>query len=280
MDANTWFITGVSSGFGRELSKQLLEMGKTVIGTVRHEESAADLIREYPDTFDCQILDVTDPDCIRSVVEQAWGDHGRIDVLISNAGYGLWGCVEEYSESQLDHIVATDLVGAMKVIKAFVPHMRMQNAGRIIQISSFAGQVPCGGSSTYNATKFGIEGFCEALSKEIAPFGIGVTIVEPGGVRTNFRKNSVIAENILPEYEHCHNFLTFLPKVDEAAGDVVRMSTHIIESVSVEPAPARMVFGNGALNAIVKTLKSRLEDVESQRAMAASTDYVYGETRI
>lgn len=275
MSKKTWLITGVSSGFGLEMTKQLLEKGDTVIGTVRNTEKVKELIENYPVTFDCKILDVTDVAAVGAVVDNAWKEHEKVDVVISNAGYGLFGAAEELTDDEVDHIVATNLVGSIKLIRSALPHMRKQNNGRIIQISSYGGQVAYPSNSMYHATKFGIEGFCEAVAQEVAQFNIGVTIVEPGGARTEFRYGSAKVANLMPEYETCHGFLNMLnPANGLAVGDPVKMASRMIESVEKTPAPLRMVLGSQALDATITRLKERIADYETQTELAASTDIV------
>lgn len=177
----TWLITGVSSGFGYEMTKLSLERGDTVVGTVRSKSKVEALLAQYSDTFDCRILDVTDVPAVHKTVDEAFAAHGKIDVVVSNAGYGLFGAAEELSDAEIDHIIATDLVGSIQLIRSALPHMRKQGGGRIIQISSYGGQVAYAANSMYHACKFGIEGFCESVAQEVAKFGIGMTIVEPGG---------------------------------------------------------------------------------------------------
>lgn len=271
--AKTFLITGVSSGFGYEMTKQLLERGDRVIGTVRSTVRIEPLLRQYPDTFDCRILDVTDVPAVQRLVRDSFAEYGRIDVVISNAGYGLFGCVEELSDEEIDHILATNLVGSIQLLKTAVPFMRRQGGGRLIQLSSYGGQVAFAANSMYHATKFGIEGFCEALAQEVAQFNIGVTIVEPGGARTEFRYGSAKVAKLMPEYESCHGFLNMLDASKGLApGDPVKMASRIIESVDKEPAPLRMVLGSQALAATLERLKARIADYETQTELAASTD--------
>jgi len=181
MAQRTWLITGVSSGFGRQLTEQLLERGDRVIGTVRNTGKVADLHEHYPDAFRVEVLDVTDTAAMRTVVERSFAELGRIDVIVSNVGYGLYGAAEELSDEQINHIIATNLLAPIQLIRAAVPHLRAQGGGRVIQISSYGGQVSFASNSLYHATKWGIEGFVESVAQEVAPFGIGMTIVEPGG---------------------------------------------------------------------------------------------------
>jgi NAD(P)-dependent dehydrogenase (short-subunit alcohol dehydrogenase family) len=279
MPQRTWFITGVSSGFGRHITDQLLNRGDRVIGTVRDTRKVTDLIKRYPQAFHAEVLDMTDTAAIRDLVERSFAQHGRIDVIISNAGYGLFGAAEELTDEQVEHIVATNLVGPIHLIRAALPHLRAQGGGRVIQISSYGGQVAFPGNSMYHATKWGIEGFVESVAQEVAPFGIGMTIVEPGGARTEFRYGSAQVAKLMPIYDQtpAHSFLRMLdPKSAPAPGDPARMAARIIESVDVEPAPLRIVLGSQALESTITTLRNRIASFEAQTQLATSTDFPPG----
>jgi NAD(P)-dependent dehydrogenase (short-subunit alcohol dehydrogenase family) len=280
MAQRTWFITGVSSGFGRQLTDQLLERGDRVVGTVRDTGKIADLLSRYPKAFFAEVLDVTDTAAVHVVVDRAFSQLGRIDVIVSNAGYGLFGAAEELTDKQVDHMIATNLVGSIQLIRSALPHLRNQGGGRIIQISSYGGQVAFPGNSMYHATKWGIEGFVEAVAQEVAPFGIGMTIIEPGGARTEFRYGSAQVANLTPIYDQtpAHSFVRMLdPKNGLAPGDPARMAARIIESVGVNPAPLRVVLGSQALASTISTLRKRIVDFEAQTELAASTDFPSGE---
>lgn len=275
----TWIITGVSSGFGYELTKQLLASGDRVIGTIRKEEDkekVADFLKY--ENYDAPLLDVTNIDRVKEVVDNVAQKYGRIDCIVSNAGYGLFGAAEELSMDEVNKIIATNLTGSIAFIKAALPYMRKQQSGRIIQISSYGGQVAYPSNSLYHATKFGVEGFCESIAQEVAKFGIGVTIVEPGGARTEFRYGSAHVANLMEEYDHVHDFLNMLDKSKGLApGDPAKMATRIIESVDVNPAPLRMVLGSQALKATIERLEARIADYKTQTDLAASTDIKEGE---
>ncbi|SEI39955.1 NADP-dependent 3-hydroxy acid dehydrogenase YdfG [Azotobacter beijerinckii] len=280
MSKRTWLITGVSSGFGRQLTGQLLERGDCVVGTVRDTGKVTDLIERYPEAFHAEVLEVTDTAAIREVVERSFARLGRIDVIIGNAGYGLFGAAEELTDEQIEHIVATNLVGSIQLIRAALPHLRAQGGGRIVQISSYGGQVAFPGNSMYHATKWGIEGFVESVAQEVASFGIGMTIVEPGGARTEFRYGSAQVATLMPVYNDtpAHGFLRMLdPQNAPAPGDPARMAARIIESVDVEPAPLRLVLGSQALESTLSTLRKRIAGFEAQAELAASTDFPPGE---
>jgi NAD(P)-dependent dehydrogenase (short-subunit alcohol dehydrogenase family) len=280
MAHRTWLITGVSSGFGRHLTEQLLERGDRVVGTVRSTGKVGDLAERYPGAFRPEVLDVTDTPAVRAIVDRAFTELGQIDVIVSNAGYGLFGAAEELTDAQVEHIIATNLVGSIALIRAALPQLRAQGNGRIIQISSYGGQVAFAGNSLYHATKWGIEGFVESVAAEVAPFGIGMTIVEPGGARTEFRYGSAQVAAPMAEYDEtpAHAFARLLdPRNGLAPGDPARMAARIIESVDVDPAPLRLVLGSQALQTTIDTLAQRIEGFEAQRDLAASTDFPAGE---
>lgn len=271
----TWFITGVSSGFGREIAEQLLLLGHNVIGTVRDRSGIQELLQTWPASFRAPVLDVTDSQAIYSTIKQAWAEFGKIDVVISNAGYGLFGAAEELSEEQIRHITNTNLLGSIHLIRGFLPYMRQAGGGRIIQISSYGGQVAFPGNSMYHATKWGIEGFVESVAQEVAAFNIGMTIIEPGGARTEFRYGSARVAKLMPDYDStpAHAFLKMLDTENGLApGDPSKMATRIIESADINPAPLRIVLGSQALESTLSVLQQRIADFETQRAVAASTD--------
>ncbi|MBB3676209.1 SDR family oxidoreductase [Modestobacter versicolor] len=271
----TWLVTGVSSGFGRQLAEQLLARGDRVAGTVRRPEAVADLVEAHGDAFSVHLLDLTDTDRIREVVDAAHAWAGRLDVVVSNAGYGLFGAAEELTDEQVRHQLDTNLLGSIQLIRAALPHLRAAGGGRVLQLSSSAGQVAWPGSSLYNAAKWGIEGFCEAVAAEVAPFGVGVTIVEPGGARTDFGHGGLRFADPLAAYDGSpaaavRAFRDGGPP--GVVGDPARMAAAMIASVDQHPAPLRLVLGTDAWTAVTATLEARLAAVLPQREVAASTD--------
>jgi NAD(P)-dependent dehydrogenase (short-subunit alcohol dehydrogenase family) len=275
MPQRTWFITGVSSGFGRAMAEQLLGRGDRVAGTVRTPEAVADLVSRYNNRFWVAQLDLTDTAAIRGVVDQAFGDTGRIDVVVNNAGYGLFGAAEELTDEQIRHIIDTNLIGSIQVTRAALPHLRAQQGGRIIQLSSFGGQAAFPGGSMYHATKWGIEGFTEAVGQEVAPFGIEVTIVEPGGARTQFRYGSSQLGPRLDAYEDTPAAgIRAIVEGGQAVppGDPEKMAAAMIASVDQSPAPRRLVLGSDSYGIITKALADRLADIEPQKDSAAVSD--------
>jgi NAD(P)-dependent dehydrogenase (short-subunit alcohol dehydrogenase family) len=272
----TWFITGASRGVGRALTTLLLDRGDRVAATARNPEALADLRR---DTLWRAALDVRDAEAVRRTVDRAFADLGRIDVVVSNAGYGLFGAAEEVTDEELVRQVDTNLVGSVQLARAVVPHLRAQGGGRIVQVSSSGGQVASPAMSVYHATKWGIEGFYESAAAELAPFGIEVTLVEPGGVRTDFAGGSMAMADPLPAYADgpVGQIRTLLAAHPEAAraqipGDPAKVAAAIAASADTTPAPKRLTLGSDAYDQITAALRDRLTALESQKDLAMSTD--------
>lgn len=271
----TWLITGISSGFGRVMAEKLLAAGDRVAGTLRNLAVADDLKARFGDRLWLATLDLTHTDEIRPTVDAAWAAMGRIDVVVSNAGYGLLGAVEELTDAQVRHQIDTNLLGSIQLVRAALPHLRAQGGGRILQLSSLGGQVTIPGSSLYHATKWGIEGFIESVAQEVAVFGIGCTIVEPGGARTDFRNRSAVVAPCIPAYDASPSRRLNRILDDTSIlspGDPTRMVDAMIASVAQNPAPLRLVLGSDSYSLITKALTDRLAQLEAQRELACSTD--------
>jgi len=275
MAQRNWLITGVSSGFGREMAEQLLNRGDGVAGTTRDLSALDDLKAEHGDRLWLARLDVTDTQGIQQVVKDAFAAFGRIDVVVSNAGYGLFGAAEELTDDQVAHQLKTNLAGSIHLVRAVLPFLRKQGGGRILQLSSMGGQAALPGGSLYNATKWGIEGFLDAVSQEVGVFGIGCTLVEPGGARTNFRYGSSRLAPKIDAYDaspasYARRMLeegTSLP-----IGDPAKMVRLMIDSVNQHPAPKRLALGSDAYTLMHKQLSERLAELEAQKELAFSTD--------
>lgn len=271
----TWFITGTSSGFGRLLTEKLLARGDRVAATVRKSEALADLKAGHRDRLWIATLDVTDTEAMQRTIDKAFLDLGRIDVIVSNAGYGLFGAAEELGDDQIRHLIDTNLIGSIQLIRTVLPHLRKQGGGRILQISSEGGQMAYPGFSLYHATKWGIEGFVESVRQEVAPFGIAFTIVEPGPTRTNFAAGLVSAEPAVA-YENTpvgNLRQAFAEGQFDVKGDPEKMVEAMIASVEQIPAPRRLTFGAAAYASISSALRSRLTELEDQRDAALSMDF-------
>ncbi|MBE1710828.1 MULTISPECIES: SDR family oxidoreductase [Mesorhizobium] len=272
----TWFITGASSGFGRQLTELLLERGDRVAATVRKPDALHDLATKYGERLWVGILDVTDSSAVRDIVGKAFAELKRIDVVVSNAGYALFGAAEEVADAQIERQIDTNLVGSISVARAVIPHLRQQGGGRIVQISSSVGQSAYPTMGVYAATKWGIEGFYEGTIPEIAPFGIEVTLVEPGASRTNFASSSADAGQILDVYDQTPvgDFRRLVASAGLAMfpGDPRKVASAIIASAEQTPAPRRLTLGSDAYALVHTALTERLAALESQKALARSTD--------
>jgi NAD(P)-dependent dehydrogenase (short-subunit alcohol dehydrogenase family) len=282
MTQRTWLITGVNSGFGRLMTEALLERGDRVAGTVRKLDAMDDLKTKYGERLWLANLDMTDLPAVRSVVEKAFAELGTIDVIVSNAGYGLFGAAEELSDDQVVHQLATNLSGPIQLIRAALPHLRAQGGGRIIGLSTYGGQAALPGGSLYHASKWGLEGFLDSISQELAPFKIGISIVEPGGARTNFRFGGAQLGTQLEAYKGTpaamvHTMIKDMSRLPP--GDPAKMAKVIIGSVDQNPAPKRIALGSDAYGAIHKALTDRLSALEAQREVAFSTDFPKDEQR-
>ena len=270
-----WFITGVNSGFGRLMTEALLERGDRVAGTVRKLDAMNDLKAKYGDRLWLANLDMTDLPAVRNVVEKAFAELGTIDVIVSNAGYGLFGAAEELSDEQVTHQLATNLFGPIQLIRAALPHLRAQGGGRIIGLSTYGGQAALPGGSLYHASKWGLEGFLDSIAQELAPFKIGVTIIEPGGARTNFRFGGAQLGTQLEAYKGTPAAMVHAMIKDTSRlppGDPTKMAKVIIDGVELNPAPKRIALGSDAYGAIHKALTDRLAVLEAQKELAFSTD--------
>jgi NAD(P)-dependent dehydrogenase (short-subunit alcohol dehydrogenase family) len=283
MTQRTWLITGVNSGFGRLMTEALLEGGDRVAGTVRRLDAMNDLKAKYGERLWLANLDMTDLPAIRSVVNKAFAELGTIDVIVSNAGYGLFGAAEELSDEQVAHQLSTNLFGPIQLIRAALPHLRAQGGARIIGLSTYGGQAALPGGSLYHASKWGLEGFLDSIAQELAPFKIGVSIIEPGGARTNFRIGGAQLGTQLEAYKGTpaatvHTMIKDTSRLPP--GDPAQMAKVIIGSVDQNPAPKRIALGSDAYGAIHKALTDRLSSLEAQRELAFSTDFPKDEQRV
>jgi NAD(P)-dependent dehydrogenase (short-subunit alcohol dehydrogenase family) len=283
MTQRTWLITGVNSGFGRLITEALLERGDRVAGTVRKLEAMNDLKAKYGDRLWLANLDMTELPAVRSVVNKVFAELGTIDVIVSNAGYGLFGAAEELSDEQVAHQLATNLFGPIQLIRAALPHLRAQGGGRIIGLSTYGGQAALPGGSLYHASKWGLEGFLDSIAQELASFRIGVSIIEPGGARTNFRFGGAQLGTQLEAYKGTPAAIVHTMIKDTSRlppGDPAKMAKVIIDSVDQDPAPKRIALGSDAYGVIHKALTDRLSALEAQREIALSTDFPKEEQRV
>jgi NAD(P)-dependent dehydrogenase (short-subunit alcohol dehydrogenase family) len=272
--SKTWLVTGTSSGLGRVMTERLLDRGDRVAATVRHEDALADLQQKHRESLRVMRLDLTDSDGIRAAVDQAFRHFGRIDVVVSNAAYGLVGAAEELTDAQIDHQIATNLTGSIQLIRAVLPHLRQQGGGRIVQISSEGGQMAYPSFSLYHATKWGIEGFVESVAQEVAPFGIDFMIAEPGPTATNFGAGIVMASPLIVYEETPAGAVrrAVSERTFEIKGDAGRTVNALIAAADSVKPPFRLPLGSTAYISLTRELGRRLTEIEAQRDVALSAD--------
>lgn len=276
MKNKIWLITGISSGLGKALTEAVIEKGDFVIGTFRNESQVAEFNKKNIKNAKAILLDITDESNIDNSIEKIISKFGKIDVLVNNAGMGFVGAVEETSMQEVRSVFEPNFFGTLKLTQAVLPFMRKEKNGHIVQISSHGGIKAFAGFGIYNASKFALEGFSEAMAQEVAPLGIKVSIIEPGPFRTNFAGNGLgQVENQIDDYsETAGAFSTKLKGVDgKQEGDPIKASKAIIDLVNSENPTLRLPLGKVALKTIGMKLESLKADVEKNREIAENAVY-------
>jgi NAD(P)-dependent dehydrogenase (short-subunit alcohol dehydrogenase family) len=269
MTSKVWFITGTSKGFGRVWAEAALERGDKVAATARDVSTLHELVARHGDAVLPLALDVTDRDADIAAVQEAHAHFGRLDVVVNNAGYGLFGMVEEVSEQQARAQLETNLFGALWITQAALPIMREQRSGHIIQVSSIGGVNAFPTLGLYHASKWGLEGFSQALAGEVAPFGINVTLVEPGGFGTDWSGPSAVVAETIPAYaEHKEALNRSFAERRSHSGDPLATGPAILELVDADEPPLRVFFGEGALDLTRAEYESRIETWEAWQDLA------------
>jgi NAD(P)-dependent dehydrogenase (short-subunit alcohol dehydrogenase family) len=271
-----WFITGTSSGFGRELAEEVLAQGGKVVATARKTETVVDLVEKYPETARAVRLDVTKPEEVRGAIDAAVQEFGRIDVLVNNAGYGSMGAIEEFSDEQIRRQFETNFFGAVDIIRAAIPVLRRQNSGHIINFSSVGGFVSFPSAGLYCASKFALEAVTESLQGELGPLGIKATIVEPGAFRTGFNGGALdVAKNVMPDiYPSTQQFAGWLKENDgKQPGDPRKLAKLLIEVVDSENPPLRLPVGEDAVTTIEAKLENVRKDIATWREASIDTAF-------
>lgn len=270
----TWFITGTSTGLGRLLTERLLERGDRVVATLRRPEALKTLTEKYGDQLHVFTLDVTDTHAINEVVTEAFQRVGHIDIVVSNAGYALFGAAEEASDAQIERQIATNLVGSIQLIRAVLPYLRAQGGGRIVQLSSEGGQIAYPNFSLYHATKWGIEGFVESVAQEVAQFDIDFLIVEPGPTGTNFVEGLDRAQTMACYEDSPAGDVRRAVASGAFAikGDAARTVDAMIAATDMTSPPLRLALGSTAYMSISQALTQRLGLLEKQKDVAQSAD--------
>jgi NAD(P)-dependent dehydrogenase (short-subunit alcohol dehydrogenase family) len=275
-----WFITGTSSGFGRELVEEVLKGGGRVVATARRPEQLEWLPEKYPATALALALDVTHESSITEAVDGALKRFGRIDVLVNNAGYGLAGAIEEATEAEFMPVFETNVFGLIRVTRAVLPHLRKQRSGHILNLSSIGGLTGAPGWGYYNASKFAVEGFSEALAAELAPLGVHVTIIEPGPFRTDFLgRSGVEAKLRIADYDATAGKTReyFHEQAGKQRGDPVRAVQAMMEVVDSPNPPLHLILGALALKRFRGKLDQWNDEIEAWESVTLGADFPEGE---
>ena len=261
--SKVWFITGTSKGFGRIWAEAALERGDRVVATARNASTLTDLVERYGDNVLALKLDVTDKPAVEAAITRAHQHFGRLDVVVNNAGYGLFGMVEEVSEADARAQLETNLFGALWVTQAALPIMREQRSGHIIQVSSIGGVNAFPMVGLYHASKWGLEGMSQALAQEVAGFGIKVTLVEPTGFSTDWSGPSSVQSEHNPAYAEFREQVMEMRKQRLGTpGDPEATGPAILKVVDAQEPPLRVFFGVGLLDQIKGEYAKRIETWE------------------
>ncbi len=272
----TFFITGVSSGFGRALAEAALADGHKVVGTLRDEASRADFDRLCPGRSFGRRLDVTDNAAIAPVVAGVETDIGPIDVLVNNAGYGHEGSIEESSLDDLRRQFEVNVFGAVAVIQAVLPFMRGRRSGHIVNVTSMGGIITFPGLGFYHGSKFALEGLSESLAKEVRSFGIHVTAVEPGAFRTDWAGRSLVrAERRLADYDAIIDPLRKRRRdySGKQPGNPAKAAQAILKLVAAREPPVHLLLGRDAVNLVREKLGTLKAEIDAWEQTSLSTDF-------
>jgi NAD(P)-dependent dehydrogenase (short-subunit alcohol dehydrogenase family) len=275
--SKVWLITGSSRGLGRSLAEAVLaqQNGDRLVATARHPEQLADLVTQYGDAVRTVALDVTNAEQTRAAVTAAVEAFGGLDVLVNNAGYGYAAAIEDASETDLRAQIETDLWGVINVTRAALPVMHRQRSGHLVQISSIGGRMGIAGLGAYHTAKWAIEGFSESLAQEVAPLGIKVTIVEPGGFRTDFGVASMREKPPSADYQSTvGKAVSILHGVaGHEPGDPAKAAEAIIAIVKEEHPPRRLLLGRDAVQLARQIDRAKLAETDRWERLSASTDF-------
>ena len=272
----TWLVTGASRGLGRAFAEVALEAGDAVVATARTPAQLDDLVGQHPGRALALALDVTDRAAVGAVVEEAAGFTGRLDVVVNHAGYGLAGGVEEASEQQVRDQFEVNVLGALWVTQAVLPVMRAQGAGHLFQISSIGGVTGFLNTGIYHASKWALEGLSESLAQEVAPFGIGVTIVEPGPFRTDWNGDSMVRATPIAAYDEILGARREAMSGAHARtqpGDPRRAGQALLAVLASDSPPRRLLLGAMAADLGPATYTRRLQEWAAWDDVARSADF-------
>jgi NAD(P)-dependent dehydrogenase (short-subunit alcohol dehydrogenase family) len=273
-----WLITGSSRGLGHALAEAVLAAGENLVATARNPKQLANLVARYGDQVRAVALDVTNEQAAARAVAVARETFGRLDVLANNAGYGNVSPIEDTSLDEFRAQIETNLFGVINVTKAALPLMREQGAGHILQFSSIGGRIGPAGRGPYAAAKWGVEGFSEVLSKEVRPLGIKVTIIEPGGFRTDFAGSSTEIREGRPEYDSTVGRTARFQRDynGKQPGDPVKAAAAILHIVSLSNPPLRLLLGSDAVRSVEQNDLEKMESDRRWKKLSMSTDIETG----
>ncbi|MEE1798852.1 SDR family oxidoreductase [Streptomyces sp. JV176] len=270
-----WFVTGASGGLGRHLTEHALRKGDRVTATVRRPAALDDLRETYGDRLAVEILDLTRPADVDTVVGRTLGS-GPVDIVVNNAGYAIVGAAEEMTAAQVRDQIEVLLLAPMAITRAFLRPMREQGGGRIIQISSLGGQVGIPTHSSYHAGKWGLEGFTESVSREVSDFNVHLTLVEPGGTRTGFASAlHYTAETDVYRDHAVGRIRRHLETITESdlPGDPAKLAAAVYDTTRHPSPPLRLAFGSDTYGAVRTALTERLAALEAQKDLAESVAF-------
>ena len=273
---DVWFVTGASKGFGLLLVEELLKNGNRVVATSRNIDAFEDLSAQFEGQLLPLSMQVTDVNDVNNVVNQAIEHFGSIDVLVNNAGYGLFGTMEELSMEEIRNMFDVNVFGVMHVSKAVLPHFRDKRSGTILNIASVAGSYTAASLGLYSATKAAVIQFSEAQKLEVEEFGIRVAAVCPGGFRTDFLDNSSMqtAQNPIEDYTLVRNTIARYSGLNKMqGGDPDKFPKFIMDLVAMETLPSRIYVGSDALRMMDKRLTEIAESIERHQDLSRSTDF-------
>lgn len=270
----TWLITGASSGLGLQMTGSLLARGDRVVACGRRTAPFDALQPDAGERLRVVRFDVTDTDTMRREVDAAFAAFGRIDTVVSSAGYGLFGAAEEVSDAQIARQIATNLTGSIQLVRAVLPHLRAQGGGRILQVSSEGGQASYPNFSLYHATKWGIEGFLDSVAQEVAPFGIEIVIAEPGPTETDFGRglDHAVPLEVYDDTPAGDVRRAIASGAFDLRGDAARTAEAMIQVADADHPRRRIALGSIAFDNIQRALTQRLEDLQAQKALSLSAD--------
>jgi len=275
MMAQTWLITGCSRGLGRALANAVLAAGHRLVATARSPKQLEGLVERYGESVRAVALDVTDPAAAAAAVQVAIDTFGGLDVLVNNAGYGDIGSVEDTSLDDFRKQIETNLFGTIIVTKTAIPTMRERRSGHIMQFSSVGGRVGATGRAPYSAAKWAVEGFSEVLAKEMAPLGVKVTVIEPGGFRTDFAGSSTTIKEGRPEYDSVVGAAARMQRDYDGKqpGDPNKAASVILQVAAMDQPPFRLLLGSDAVKIVEYADRAKLTEIDLWRELSVSTDF-------